>query len=318
MQINRENFERYSAIPAPDYTLIHFGNGEPNIDAVAAENPEALIVDAIAKIGAEFILRLPNLKLIHSQGVGYNGIDLETAARAGVYVCNCAGMNAAPVAEQAVLLILALLKRFRGNEDAVYAGKQMAAKTACFENSLPELGGCIVGIVGLGAIGLETAKRLQAFGCKVYYYSRTKKPEAGFAYMQLNELLQTCDIVSLHVPVTEATERLIDRTALNRFKPGALLINTARGELVDIEAVVEALRSGQLGGFGTDTLAPEPVLADNTFLTMLPAELRERVALSPHIAGITADSFRRAYKRIWENVGHIARGERPSCVVNGL
>ncbi len=316
--INRENFETYSS-PAPEgLELIHMGNGEPDAKKVIATDADVLVVDAIMKVGPDIIEHMPNLKMIHSQGVAYNGIDLKSAANAGVYVCNNAGVNAQAVAEQAVLLILALLRNFRLFEDMTYSGRQMEAKTACFKNGLPELGSMRVGLVGLGAIGTAAAERLKAFGCRLCYFSRTKKPELGIEYMPLDALYAESDIVSLHVPVTPETENMVNNETLEKFKRGAMLINTARGELVDSGAVVRALKSGRLGSFGADTLAPEPVLPDNPFLTALPEELRDRVALSPHVAGITAGCFIRAYENVFKNIAALERGERPVCVVNGI
>ena len=316
--VNRENFETYAPPVPKDWTLIHMGNGTPDIEKVIATAADVLVVDAIMKIGPDILSNMPDLKMVHSQGVAYNGIDLKAAADAGVYVCNNAGVNAQAVAEQAILLILALLRNFRTYEDMTYTGRQMQAKTACFKNGLPELGSMRVGIVGLGAIGTATAERLKAFGCELSYFSRTKKPDCGIAYLPLDELYAMSDIVSLHVPVTPETENMIGDKALAKFKPGAMLINTARGELVDHEAVLRALSSGQLGSFGADTLAPEPVLEDNPFLKALPDALRGRVALSPHVAGITAGCFMRAYENVLNNIEAISRGERPVCVVNGI
>jgi lactate dehydrogenase-like 2-hydroxyacid dehydrogenase len=250
--------------------------------------------------------------------VAYNAIDLAAAARAGVYVCNNAGVNARAVAEQAITLILALLKDFRFNEDAVYGGRQIDAKTSCFAGGITELGDCHVGIVGLGATGTALAERLRAFGCRLSYYSKTQKPERGIEYLPLQELYSKCDIVSLHVPVTGETENMIDDAALASFKRGAILVNTARGELMDHGAVVRALESGALGGLAADTLAPEPVRPDNPIIASLRPEIRRRVALSPHIGGITAGCFLRTYEHVWANVAAIERGERPDCVVNGV
>lgn len=341
--INRRNFEMYSRWDDTGWELVHMGNGAPVAGEVVAAGADALVVDAIMRIGPDIICNMPELKLIHSQGVAYNSIDVDAARGAGVYVCNCAGVNARPVAEHAILLILALLKGFRGGEDMVYSGRQMEAKTACFENGLPELYGLKVGIVGYGAIGKMLAAMLRPFGCEVRYFSRSggtvKPPLGGGAatrgagdrlacmqpgerdlsdaiYMPLEQLYAGSDIVSLNVPVTPETTNMINAETLRRFKRGAILINTARGELVDHAAVADALISGHLGGFGTDTLAPEPVLADNPFLRSLPVELRPRVALSPHVAGITAGTFVRAYEHIRRNIEALERGDKPSRVVN--
>ncbi|MCL2126524.1 MAG: 2-hydroxyacid dehydrogenase [Oscillospiraceae bacterium] len=322
--INRDNFEKYSAWQTPGaasakWELQHFGNGEPDVEKVIASQADVLVVDAIMKIGPEIIEKMPGLKLIHSQGVAYNAIDCARAREAGIYVCNCAGVNAAPVAEHAILLILALLKSFRWGEDMAYAGKQMDAKMACFKDGQPELGGMTVGIIGLGAIGKSLASMLKPFGCKINYYTRSGDCGAeGMAYMPLDEIYATSDIVSLHVPVTADTTNMINGESLKKFKRGAILINTARGELMDHSAVVEALKSGQLGGLGADTLAPEPFLLDNPVLRDIPEELRRRVAISPHVAGITAGTFIRAYERVRANIEAVGNGQRPECVVNGL
>ena len=317
--INRENFDKYSAWGDAGWEFIYMGNGVPDAVAVIATGAEAIVVDATIKIGPEIISKMPGLKLIHSQGVAFNAIDIDAARSAGVYVCNCAGMNAQPVAEQAVMLILALLKSFRHNEDMVYAGRQMEAKTAYFREGLSELLGSRVGIVGFGAIGRELAARLRPFGCEIFYYEQMGDMGiSGASYMPLNELYTSCDIISLHVPVTPETTDMINEETLKLFKPGAILVNTARGELMDHEAVARALISGQLGGLCADTLAPEPFLPDNPIISGLPEEVRRRVALSPHIAGISAGYFARSYEHIRQNIEAVGRGERAKCIVNGL
>ena len=317
--INLENFEKYANWRDVGWELLRFGNGEPDPEIIIASGAQALVVDAIMKIGPEIIEKMPGLKLIHSHGVAFNAIDIDSARKAGVYVCNCSGVNARPVAEQSILLILALLKGFRSNEDMVYAGRQMDAKVACFKNGLPELFGQKVGIVGYGATGKALAEMLNAFGCELYYYTRSgDKGLEKASYLPLEELYATCDIISLNVAVTPDTTNMINEETLKLFKRGAILINAARGELMDHTAVVNALKSGQLGGLGADTLSPEPFLLDNPVLCDLPEELRSRVALSPHIAGISEGSFIRAYDLVRNNIEAVANGQRPECVVNRL
>lgn len=316
--VNRENFEKFAPAVPESWQLFHMGNGELDIEKVVATEADVLVVDAIMKIGVALTARMPQLKLINSQGVAYNGIDLEETRKSDIFVCNNPGINAQAVAEQAILLMLCLLRSFRRNEDMVYSGAQIQAKTACFKAGQVELGELHVGIVGMGAIGLALAERLRAFGCRLSYFSRTKKHDYGIAYLPLQELYETCDIISLHTPVTEETVGMISDAALAHFRPGAMLINTARGELVDQPAVIRALTSGRLSGFGADTLSPEPVLSDNEFLTLLPHALRHHVCLSPHIAGITLACFARAYKHIFSNIAAIESRRRPTGIVNGL
>jgi len=315
--INRDNYEKYASWEGTGWDLIHLGNGAPEPEKVTATGADVLVVDAIMKIGTDIIRNMPGLKLIHSQGVAFNGIDLSAAKDAGIYVCNCAGVNAQPVAEHAVLLILALLKSFRYNEDMVYSNKQFEAKTACFKDGLPELFGRRVGIVGLGAIGGALANMLQAFGCDVCYYTRSgDRHKDGMTFMPLRELYTSCDIVSLNVPVTPETTNMINSETLALFKRGAILVNTARGELMDHSAVVGALISGQLGGLCADTLAPEPFMPDNPILCDLPEHLRSHIVLSPHIAGITAGCFIRAFALIRKNIEAISNGDKPGYIVN--
>jgi phosphoglycerate dehydrogenase-like enzyme len=317
--VNRTNFERYTApdaIPA-DWELIHLGNGAPDEEKIIATDADAILADPMCPVSARVINGLKHLKLIQSQGVGYNLFDLDAARRADVFVSNCAGANASAVAEQAVLLMLALLRNFRENEDMVFAARQIEAKTRCFENGLMELGGCHIGIVGMGAIGSATAMLLTAFGSRVSYYNRHEVPDCGFPLLSLDELYAHCDIISLHVPVNAETTGMIHDAAIDKMKRGAVIINTARGEIVDQEAVCRALINGRLGGFGTDTYTPEPVTLENPLLA-LPPEARRKVALSPHIGGITEGSFYRYFDIIWKNMRRVSEGQRPVNIVNGM
>ena len=185
-----------------------------------------------------------------------------------------------------------------------------------------ELSDCRVGLVGFGDIAKATAERLAAFGCEIYYYSkhrrdRVEEERYGVTYTSLEELAASCDIVSLHCAVTEETRGMADEAFLARMKSTAYLVNTARGELVDNLALRQALMDGKLAGAGLDTLAPEPVTADNPLVT-LPAPACDRVVLAPHLGGITEASFRRSHLHMWRNAERVADGHRPDNIVNGL
>ena len=184
-----------------------------------------------------------------------------------------------------------------------------------------ELSDCRVGLVGLGSIAVETARRLRPFGCGLCYWSRTPKPELaeelGLSYLPLNDLLGSCDVVSLHTAATAETRHLICEETLALMKPGAVLVNTARGALVDENALAEALRSGRLGGAGLDVMEEEPLPLDSPLLH-LPHEAARRLVLSPHLGGVTGASFRRQVAMSWANLRRHAAGERPEHIVNGL
>jgi lactate dehydrogenase-like 2-hydroxyacid dehydrogenase len=310
------------AVP-PGARLTLLDKGAPDEALLrACGDAEALVVDAITPVSRWLIERMPNLRLIHSEGVGYEGVDLAAATERGVLVCNNKGVNAGAVAEQAVLLMLGLLRGVLAGDRAVREGRQIEAKEGAMMRGITELGDCAVGIVGLGDCGKATAARLRAFGCPLFYYSARRRDPAeeaavGARYLPLLELAAACDIVRLHAAVNERTAGLVGREFLARMKPTAYLVNTARGELVDNGALRDALASGQIAGAGLDTVAPEPVLADNP-LVDLPPEARARVLYSPHFGGITKGSIRRAQEHMWANIARLMRGERPDCVVNGL
>ena len=283
---------------------------------------DILFVDAISRVGGELMGKMKHLKLIHSEGVAFDGIDISAARECGIYVCNNKGANAGSVAEQAIFLMLALLRTGISGDAAVRSGQQISMKEKRMVEGITDLGDCRVGLIGLGDIGLATAARLAAFGCRLCYYSpHRKSPEVektyGLTYLPLNKLLPASDIVSLHAAVTPETRGMVDETFLSRMKRTAYLINTARGDLVDNQALRAALIQGLIAGAGLDTVAPEPVTADNP-LVDLPESCRDRVIFSPHLGGITTGSFLRMHRTLWENAARIGRGEKPVNIVNGL
>lgn len=293
-------------------------------EQVAAKAPETQIIlaDAIAEIDGAKMDALPGLKLIHSDGVGYNGIDTRAAKERGILVCNCKGCNADAVGEVTVMLMLMLTRMAVPGYRSVVEGRQMEYKQAYMRASAPEFADHVIGLVGLGDIAQATVKRVRPFGNKIYYYAPHRRSpqlegELGVEYLPLKELVSACDILSLHCAATAETVGMVDRELLGRMKPGSYLVNTARGQLLDNEAVREALLSGHLAGAGFDTLWPEPTPADHP-LVELPAEVRDRVVYLPHLGGNTGPSFRRAYTTVWENTRAVLEGERPVNIVNGL
>ena len=291
---------------------------------VAAANPDtrALLVDAITPVDAQPMDLLPQLKLIHSEGVAFNRIDLEAARIRGIYVCNNKGCNAASVAEHTVMLMLMALRHGITGHRAVREGRQIQMKEQVMVSNSPELGEQAVGLVGLGDIGQATARLLRSFGCSLFYYTAHRRSlqleeSLGVTYLPLAELVARCDILSLHCAVNDQTRHMVDDTLLSRIKPGAILVNTARGELVDDLAVRRALIDGRLGAIAVDTLFPEPNPADHP-LVDLPPEVAERAVYSPHLGGITGGSFRRAHRNMWNSVRLVMEGQRPNFIVNGL
>ena len=285
----------------------------------AAPDADFILADTITPVSAQVIGAMPNLRLIHSEGVAYNMIDMPAAGRRGIPVCNCKGCNDGAVAEQAILLMLACLRDAVQGDAAVRAGQQIQTKERFMRGGLRELGDCKVGFVGAGDTGQATMRRLANWNCRMTYYKRTplspqQEQALGASFEPLNQLLASSDIVSLHVPVTEETQGMVNNAFIGTMKTGAILINTARGAIVDNQALADALVSGHLAGAGLDTLDPEPVTVDNILLN-LPGDASRRMVLSPHMGGITEGTFLRVHKTVWENFLRVERGEQPHNIV---
>lgn len=322
---NEERYRKYlpSDIPFIKEAELVFCEREASDEELLAAAPDAeyMAVDAIATVSGNVIRHMPNLKIIHSEGVGYNGIDLDTAKERGVYVCNCKGVNAVAVAEQTVLLILALLRQVVVGDRVEREGGQIRMKERMMVEGIREVADCKIGLIGFGDIAKAAARLLYPFGGELYYYSRHRKDEATeqeyhVQYLPLDDLLGACDIVSLHVPVSPETRNMVNRDFLEKMRPDALLINTARGDLVDNAALREALCSGTIGGAGFDTIYPEPTTKDNPIVD-LPESCRDRVVYSPHIGGITTSTFLRAHRMVWQAFEDVYNGRKPQHIVNG-
>lgn len=244
----------------------------------------------------------PKLQLIQKIGVGVNTIDLEHAELRGIRVCNMPGTNSRAVAEATLMLMLTTLRRALSLDTAIRAGDGWRMDPALFDQ-VGEVGGRTVGLVGYGAVPALLAPVLRVLGARVLYTATGPKPDAEAEWRELPELLAESDIVSLHLPLTAETQRLIDAAALARMKPGAVLINTARGGLVDQNALIAALRSGRLRGAGLDVYDQEPVPADCPLLEM------DNVVLQPHVAWLTPETLGRSLAMAMENCRRLRDGE---------
>lgn len=288
------------------------GMSEDEIIALAGD-ADFVMADAISPVTAKMIASMPNLKLIHSEGVAFNAIDVAAATAAGVPVCNNAGVNAGAVAEQAIMLMLMCLRDALEGNAAVHAGKQIQKKETMMREGFRELGDCTIGFIGYGAIARACAERLVPWGCKMLYNKRApldkeEEQRLGLTYATVEEIARTCDIVSLHVPVTDQTRGMANRAFFEKMRPDGILINTARGEVVNQEDLVWALEEGRIAAAGLDVLSPEPVQPDNPLLNMSESATK-RLTLSPHVGGITEGMFYRAHRNVWENVARCVTGQ---------
>ena len=225
--------------------------------------PEALrdadyLMGFIGPLDDETLAGARRLKLVQLLSVGYDRFNLAGARAARLPVAVNGGANAIAVAEHAILLMMATLRHLTDLDAGVRAGRWSTGSRRLYE-----LWSSTVGIVGMGRIGQEVARRLMGWGSTVVYYdpfrlAPERERELGVAFLSLEELLDRADVVTIHVPLSSDTRHLIDGRALARMKPTAVLVNTARGELVDEAALAEALRGGRIGGAGLDVLSAEP------------------------------------------------------------
>lgn len=302
-----------------DISYVPMNSSDEEILA-AGKDADFMLVDAMARVSENVINRMPNLKMIHSEGVGYNFFDIEAAKRKKVYVCNCKAANADAVAEQAVLLMLGLLRDVVNGDHLFRNGEQIKTKEAyMISGSLKELSECTVGLLGFGDIAQSTARMLGAFGARVVYHNRTRKPELegklGVEYVSKEALLAESDIISVHLNSNKETYHTVNADFLSAMKEGSYIVNTARGELIDSEALIEAIQSGHIAGAGLDTVAGEPVEVDNPLL-LAPADVADRMIFSCHIGGITGGAFKRCHRMFWEDLKKVEKGEVPGNIVN--
>lgn len=257
-----------------------------------------VIMAAGTFVTADIIHAAPRLKLIQKWGIGVDKIDLEAARQAGVTVAITAGATSIPVSEHTLMLMLAVSRRLPLAHRSLQEGQWIGAelRTIC-----SKLDGKTVGLFGFGNIARFVAKRLTGFDVNMIYHSRTRidpaiEKQYNVRYVDFDTLLSQSDIVSLHAPLTEQTKHLFNAQTFSKMKRGAMLINTARGELIDEAALVQALRSGQLSSAGLDTFEGEPPSADNPLLHM------DQVVVTPHAAGGVYDNVPHIVGHMFRNV----------------
>lgn len=265
----------------------------PRIDA---------IWHVLKPVTAETLEAAPRLKLVQKIGVGVNTIDLAACRERGVAVCNMPGTNTRAVAEMTLGLMLAARRRLATFDAALKADARWTWPVER-QALLGEIGGARVGLVGFGAVPRALAPVLAAMGAEVVWTGRAPRNDVPYPFLDKRTLLSTADVVSLHVPETPETAGWLDAAAIAAMKPGAILVNTARGGLVDEAALVEALRSGHLAAAGLDVFAVEPVSADNALLVL------DNVVLAPHVAWFTRETLERSLAVAVENCRRLSAGE---------
>lgn len=306
--------------PAHTFETLKELLGDLPVTLKAVDTPEAyeamtdaeIMILRIFKAPEAVIARNPKLKMIMRWGAGFDSVDIEAAGKRGILVTNTPGANADAVSELAVLLMLAVGRKLVCHTDCLRKGDWSKNE---FINSSYTLMNKTVGILGAGNIGRKVAQRAQAFGAKTVYYdpfrlSEEREKAFNLKYLPLDELLPVCDVITLHLPLTDETKHLIDGAAIEKMKPGTIVINTARGGLVDDCALFAAVQSGKLLGAGLDGVEREPLQPDDELFT------NDNIIVTPHVGGGTADIGEAIMPMLVEDIRLLLNGEQPRFVVN--
>ncbi|MGH2561577.1 MAG: 2-hydroxyacid dehydrogenase [Thermomicrobiales bacterium] len=276
---------------------------------LASREADAILNQGEVRVDAGLLEQAPRLRIVANIARGFDNLDLDAMTRRGVWATNVPDAFTAPTAEVALGLMLMVMRRLAEGDRSVRAGSWASFDPGRWDGHT--LVGKTLGLIGFGLIGQAVAERARAFGMSVLYHQRRRIDASGAVWASLDDLLARADVVSLHVPATPETYHLIDKDAFASMRPGAVLINTARGSVVDEQALVAALQSGRLGGAGLDVAEQEPRI-DPVLRTM------DNVVITPHLGGGTVESRLAARQHAIANVAAVLRGERPLSPLNEL
>lgn len=262
------------------------------------------------KVDKKFIDNCPNLKFVGTFSTGYNGIDIDYASSKGIVVCNVPSYGTKMVSQYAFSLLLEVANQVAIHSESVYNGDWSKSKYFCYwKTPILELSEKTIGIIGFGRIGQQSAKVAKAFGMKVIYYDIFKSDVDGCEFRQLDKLYGEADVIFLHCNLTADNERMINKNSIALMKKNVIIINNARGALINEEDLAEALNSGRIYGAGLDTVAIEPIKEDNPLLSA------KNCFITPHISWISDEARGRIMQTAYDNIMAFISG-KPINVVN--
>ena len=289
---------------APPELVLHFADSYDAPEQLALSAQADILLPGFAAVTADMLARSPRVRMIHKWGIGIDAIDLDAVRRHGVALAITTGANAGPVAELAIALMLAVYRRIPYVNRAMREGRW---PTPEMRETCYQITGKTVGLMGFGHIGRMLARRLRGFDAQVIYFD-TRPADAGTEqelqarYVPMDELLARSDILSLHAPLVPQTAHLINARTIAAMKDGAVLINTARGALIDEAALIEALRTGVIAGAGLDVQEVEPLDDSSPLFTM------DNVIITPHMGWRGLETRRRLVAMVGDNFRAFSEG----------
>ena len=291
--------------------VTYYGN---TVHEVAERIKDADIVIANkARLNEESMKDALNVKLICEFATGYDNVDLEYCKKRGIAVANVVDYSTPAVAQHTFAMALYLLERLPYYDNYVKSGTYASQdRFSNFDKPFLELEGKRWGIVGLGNIGKKTAKIAKAFGCEVVYYSVTgRNSNQEYKRVGFDELLETCDFISVHCPLSDLTKNLIDYNAMKKMKKTAILLNVARGPVINNADLYKALMEGEIYAAGLDVLEKEPITEDNPLSKIKDSE---KLIITPHMAWASTESRTRLAIEVYENIKAFLNGEKRNIV----
>lgn len=298
--------------PDFDHDWVEHGKTRPG-EIVERLRSASIAITNKVPLSAEALAALPGLEMIAVAATGYNIIDLDACRARNVIVSNIRGYAVNTVPEHTFALMLSLMRNLPQYRDEVLAGRWQESEQFCFFNRpIRDLAGATLGLLGCGSIGRSVGEIGKAFGMNVLFFDKyVETPPAGTRLAELDELLAASDVISCHCPLTPETRGLLNLSAFRKMKPTAIVINTARGEIVDEEDIATAIREEIIAGAALDVVAVEPPPLDSTVMKL--AALPNFI-LSPHIAWAGVDAMQTLSDQLIDNIEAFARGEPRNVV----
>lgn len=305
------DFTRVGVTPPKNITIAYRKPDDTDLPALMKQ-AKAVVMPAVGPKLPAALFEGTALKVVQITGAGVDRLDEAALKKLGIPVANVPGGSNSALAEYTTACASVLLRRFAWADAEIKKGNYIPFRNRMMADNLAGIDGATVGVVGMGVIGMAVAQAFHRIGCRIVYFDPALKDKSQADAMNakalsLDELLKTADVVTLHVPLLPATTGLIGATQLALMKAEAVLINGARGGVVDEAALARALKDNRIAGAAVDVYSIEPATPDNPLLK-LDGEAASRLLLTPHVAGVTRQSAAFLFKASWENVQHVLNG----------
>ncbi len=310
----KTDFTQVGVTPPESLTIAYMAPDDAAMPA-ALKSAAALVIPAVGPKLPLALFAGSAMRLIQVTGAGVDRVDIDGLKRIGIPVANVPGGSSDAVAEYVLSCATALLRRLQQSTAAIRSGQYAAFRGQLLRDNVQGLEGLLVGIIGMGVIGAAVASRFKQAGARIAFFDPAVVPASVDAAIEpealdLDALLGRADVVTPHVPLVASTRGLIDAERLALMKPGAVLVQASRGGVVDEAALAEALESGRLSGAAVDVYSTEPPTDDNPLLRLSEAAA-QRTILTPHIAGVTRQSWASLFQRAWQNVIRVIVDKQP-------